>query len=152
MNEPLDCSQLLRDLLDETGASRATLRLDVARMNFPVVAEALTVGVLALSGTHSLDQRNLDTVRYLFETKDLLIQNDLEVDVPRASKALIEAYGVVSQMLAPIIFDEEVLGWISVHQCAEKRHWSDGDIAALKAAAGALGAGFLGHNGLEGND
>lgn len=38
---PLDIGSVLRDLLDRTAASRATLRLDIVGMNFPVVGEAV---------------------------------------------------------------------------------------------------------------
>jgi GAF domain-containing protein len=140
---PLDVSRALRDLLTETEASRATLRLDVVGMNFPVVGEAVN-SVDALSGNHSLDQRNLDTVRYLFRTHDLLVQDDCQAADPAPPTALITTYGVKAQMLAPVIDRDRVLGWVSVHDCTRSRSWRESDVRALRQTVHVISQTFLG--------
>jgi maleate isomerase len=139
----LDPSRVLRGLLSDTGASRATLRLDVAGMNFPVVAEAVD-GVVPLSGVHSLDQRNLATVRYLFRTHDVLVQDDCQTADPPPPAALVDAYGVKAQMLAPLLYAATVLGWVSVHDCTRARSWTDTDVAQLRAAVQEITEALLG--------
>jgi maleate isomerase len=140
---PLDISHALRDLLAGTRASRVTLRLDVVGMNFPVVGEAVD-SVAALSGNHSLDQRNLETVQYLFRTRDVLIQGDCRTADPAPPAALIGAYGVKAQMLAPILRDRRVLGWVSVHDCIRTRSWREADVQALRDTVQLISAAFLG--------
>jgi len=143
---PLDPGRVLRDLLTGTAASRVTLRLDVAGMNFPVVAEAVD-GVAPLSGAHSLDQRNLATVQYLFRTHDVLVQDDCRVAEPPPPAALVDVYGVRAQMLAPLLHRGTVLGWISVHDCTGTRSWSEADVSSLRTAVREIGDGLLGPAG-----
>lgn len=140
---PLDFSRPLRDLLAGTQASRVTLRLDVVGMNFPVVGEAVD-SVAALSGNHSLDQRNLETVQYLLRTHDVLIQGDCRTADPAPPAALIGAYGVRAQMLAPILREDRVLGWVSVHDCVRSRSWSESDVLALRDTVHFISEAFLG--------
>jgi maleate isomerase len=140
---PLDISRSLRDLLAGTRASRVTLRLDVVGMNFPVVGEAVD-SVAALSGNHSLDQRNLETVRHLFRTHDVLIQGDCRTADPAPPAALIGAYGVKAQMLAPILRQHRVLGWVSVHDCRRPRSWREADVQALRSTVQLISAALLG--------
>jgi maleate isomerase len=140
---PLDISRSLRDLLAETQASRVTLRLDVVGMNFPVVGEAVD-SVAALSGNHSLDQRNLATVRHLMRTRDLLIQDDCRTSSPAPPAALIGAYGVKAQMLAPVLHGDRVLGWVSVHDCVRSRSWRGSDVQALRDTVHRIRESFLG--------
>jgi GAF domain-containing protein len=142
---PLDISVALRDLLAGTQASRATLRLDVVGMNFPVVGEAVD-SVAALSGNHSLDQRNLETVRYLFRTHDVLIQDDCSTAEPAPPAALIGAYGVKAQMLAPILRENRVLGWVSVHDCVRSRPWRESDVRALRGTVRLISRALLGED------
>lgn len=140
---PLDISRALRDLLARTEASRVTLRLDVVGMNFPVVGEAVD-SVAVLSGNHSLDQRNLDTVQYLLRTHDVLIQDDCSTAEPAPPAALIGAYGVKAQMLAPVLREHRVLGWVSVHDCVRARTWRDSDVTALQDTVDLICRTFLG--------
>lgn len=140
---PLDIASVLRDLRNLTAASRVTLRLDIVGMNFPVVAEAVD-DAPTLSGNHSLDQRGLDTVRYLFRTRETLVQDDCEQADPRPPAPLMSAYGVKAQVLAPLLRSGEVLGWVSVHECRHSRHWSLQDVASVNAAAATVQRGLLG--------
>ena len=135
MSVPFDPAALLRQLLADTRASRATLRLDLVGMNFPIVAEAVAEGVSPLSGDQSLDQRRLETVTYLFETRKVLVQDDTGSADPRPPKELIQAYGVRAQVLAPIVHASRVSGWVSLHECSGPREWLEPDIAAVRGVA-----------------
>lgn len=141
---PLDISAALRELLVKLHASRVTFRLDVIGMNFPVVGEATDEGIRTLSGDQSLDQRNLATVRYLFGTRDVLVQDDCERVAPPPPPELMTQYGVKAQMLAPLLLDDRVVGWLSVHECRAPRHWTDDEVRILRRSLEDLGERFLG--------
>ena len=120
------------------GASRVTLRLDTPGKNFPAVAEALDEGVRAIRRDDSLDQRNAPTARWLMEHRDLLVQPDCETAEPPPPRALIDAYGVRAQVLTPIVEDDSVVGWISVHETRGRRHWTAHELAAIRRASRAI--------------
>jgi maleate isomerase len=128
----MDLSRMLRDLLRATRASRATIRLDVAGMSFPVVAEALRGPVRAIAGNNTIDQRSVATVRHMLATRDILVQPDLEHADVAPPPALLEIYAARAQMLAPILHGEQVIGYVSVHQCGHAREWTPADIRSLR--------------------
>jgi maleate isomerase len=140
----LDLTGIVRTLLATTGASRATVRLDVAGMSFPVVAEAVVPGVRAIGGNNTIDQRKVATVRYLLETHEMLIQTDLETAEPAPPRALLDLYETRAQMLSPILRGEQLIGYISVHQCGGAREWAAADIRALRTATEEVSAYFVG--------
>jgi GAF domain-containing protein len=128
---------ILEGLLRATDASRTTLRLDLAEAGFHVddpAAEARQPDINALTGVTSLDQRALDTVRWMEKHRELLVQEKCEGADPAPPQALIEVYGVKAQMLGPIVRDGEMIGWISVHENRHTRRWSEQEIAALRGA------------------
>jgi maleate isomerase len=128
---------IITELLQATEASRTTLRMDIPEHNCHVDAaavEASAPGIRSIKVDTSLDQRNLNTVRYLEEQRCNLIQDDCvnaEVSPPAA---LIQVYGVKAQMLGPLVWDNQLIGWVSVHYTPSTRHWSEEDIAALNDA------------------
>ena len=56
---------VLADLLATTGADRVTLRLDVAGLNYPCVAECTAPGVVPLQTDTSIDQRAAATATWM---------------------------------------------------------------------------------------
>lgn len=132
-------ASLVDELRKRIRASRVTLRLDVEGANFPVVAESLAPGINPIRGDDSLDQRNLATVRYLFRTKSLLVQDDCaRAEVPPPA-ALMSLYAVKAQMLAPVLGAHgEVRGWLSAHYCPGPRKWRTLDRAAIAQTADAV--------------
>jgi GAF domain-containing protein len=130
---------LVDQLRKRLRASRVTLRLDVKEANFPVVAESLAPGIHSIRDDESLDQRNLATVRNLFRTKSLLVQEHCaRADVP-VSEELMLRYAVKAQMLAPILdANGEIRGWLSAHYCPGPRKWHKSDRAAITEAAVAV--------------
>lgn len=135
-----------RALLERTRADRTTIRLDVTDYGFDVdraAAEACAGAMRPISGDASLDQRALDTVRWLEANRTMLVQPSFTAP-PYPPSALLEQYGVAAQMLGPLESGGAMIGWISVHSAVE-RGWTPGDVAALgdacTKALAALGLG-----------
>jgi GAF domain-containing protein len=128
---------VLEDLLTATAASRTTLRLDLPDKDLHVdrvVAEAVAAGVRSIGDDSSIDQRALPTVMFLEEERRPLVQNDCLAADPAPPQALIDFYGVKAQMLGPLVRDDHLIGWISVHYTPGPREWSDKDVDALREA------------------
>lgn len=128
---------LLRQLLESTGASRVTLRLDHAGRGFhvdDVVAEARKPDVASLKGQTSIDQRAAATVAWLDRERRLLVQDELARADPAPPSALVQIYGTRAQMLGPIVQGGALVGWISVHENTGPRRWTEDDTFALEAA------------------
>lgn len=128
---------ILEDLRGATDASRTTLRLDMPDKNLhvdTVAAETLASGVRPLKDDDSIVQRNLPTVKFLEKERRVLVQDDCLNADPAPPPELIDYYGVKAQMLGPIVRDDRVIGWISVHYTPGCRNWSKKDVAALQDA------------------
>ncbi|MDT7583879.1 MAG: maleate isomerase, partial [Pseudonocardiales bacterium] len=124
------------ELLAATGADRTTLRVDLPEHGLGVdrtAAEGLGPRVRSIRRDASLDQRGLNTVRWLAEHGRVLVQPHFRAD-PRPPEALIDVYGVRAQVLAPLRGAGGLLGWLSVHSLTE-RAWSEADLAAVDTAA-----------------
>jgi maleate isomerase len=129
-----DAGPALDSLRVGTGAHRATLRLDVPGMNFPCVAESCAPGVRAISDDNSLDQAGAATAQWITRTRRVLVQPDLSAADPAPPQALLDAYGVRAQMLAPVMVAGERVGWISLHSTAP-RDWTPEQVMAIEMAA-----------------
>jgi maleate isomerase len=125
------CNQLLRD----TGADRTTIRLDTDELGLRVdltAAEAVANGTPSIAADSSLDQRALDTVRWLAANRRVLVQDQFS-EAPFPPPALVQVYGVKAQILAPILDGDALVGWVSVHS-THPRPWSGDDVAAAERA------------------
>jgi maleate isomerase len=125
------CNHLLR----ETGADRTTIRLDADELGLTVdltAAEAVANGTQSIAADSSLDQRALDTVRWLAANRRVLVQPDFS-EAPFPPPALVQVYGVKAQILAPVLDADGLVGWVSVHS-THLRPWSDDDVAAAERA------------------
>ncbi|MER5208519.1 GAF domain-containing protein [Streptomyces sp. NPDC002825] len=125
----------LTGLRTAIGADRTTLRLDVPGHGLHVdltAGEALGPGVRSIRRDAGLDQRRLNTVEWLEEHRLPLVQPHFRDD-PKPPQALIDVYGVRAQMLAPVVRDTDMTGWISAHSLAE-REWDAADRAVMAAA------------------
>jgi maleate isomerase len=138
MNETISELQLiLKDLLQLTDASRTTVRMDIPEQNSNMdvaLVEALAPGIDSIKSLSSLVQRKLPTVIFMDEKRINLIQEDCANAEVSPPKDLISAYGVKAQMLGPLVWEQELFGFISVHYIPSIRHWSQQDIAALDDA------------------
>lgn len=123
-------------LLEKTGASRTTLRIDLPEIGASVtlpVAEALRSGERSLRQEGSVNQRAAATVQWLERYREVLVQNDFKAE-PKPPQALVDIYGTKAQMLGPIVHADTLVGWISVHENSGSRIWREEDIAALQEA------------------
>jgi maleate isomerase len=125
-------------LRDETDASRTTLRLDDASWGFhidDVVVEALEPGERSMRGVGGINHRGAGTGQWLERHRRLLVQGDLSHGEPKAPQGLTQGFGVKAQMLAPVMRDGRLDGWVSVHEAKSVRAWSEADQAAAVRAA-----------------
>lgn len=131
---------VLEELLETTGASRATVRRNIDRPSpFPVVAEALAPGAASLGDERSVD---LPTQPVVLEIQkgNQVVQDDCAnaYDDP-AFQAMLVAYGgLAAQIVTPIRIGGRLEAILSLHQLGEPRHWTGAEIAAASAAADEL--------------
>ncbi|MDA3647358.1 aspartate/glutamate racemase family protein [Saccharopolyspora indica] len=132
-----------------TGSDRTTVRLDLPSQRLGVdlaAAEDTGPGVAAIQHDAGLDQRALNTVRWLEEHRKTLVQPHFRTG-PRPPQALVDTYGVRAQMLTPVEVDGTMVGWLSVHSLTE-RDWSPTDTQAVEAASTQVKA-LLAQNGVN---
>lgn len=124
----------LEQLRHRLGTMRVTLRLDVDGRNFPVIGEAVAEGSPSIKHDESVDQRGASTAQWVMRTRKILVQSEFTNSQVRPPTALIDAYGVEAQMLAPVVHNDHVAGWISIHS-STRRDWNAADVAQLEAEA-----------------
>ena len=130
---PMTLQGLMAELLERTGASRTTLRIDDTPGEvFPVKAEALAPGINSIAGDRTIPIRESATFKWMERERRILVQEDLLSADPAPAADLIERYGGRAQMLAPIERDGELIGLVSVHYAPGPRSWSDEDVAVLE--------------------
>jgi maleate isomerase len=125
---------VIDDLLETTGASRTTLRLDTPGDVFPVVAEAVAPGIRSIKDEKGIDLKAAATFQFLEHELRPLIQNDCSSGDNPPPPELIALYGVHAQMLGPVVRDGRLVGIVSVHYAPSPREWSEADVAALEHA------------------
>ncbi|MDQ8708024.1 GAF domain-containing protein [Streptomyces sp. LHD-70] len=133
--------EALATLRTATGADRTTFRVDLPEHGLAVdltAGEALGDGIRSIRRDASLDQRRLNTVRWLEQHRRPLVQPHFRGD-PQPPQALVDVYGVNAQLLAPVERDGAMAGWISVHSMTE-RDWSDRDSTAVADAVARIRA------------
>ena len=118
-----------------TAASRVTLRMDDGRGQFPVVAEAVSPGVRSIADDTEIDLRSAPTFRYLERELRPLVQEDILASDTAPPPELVERYGARAQILAPVVRDGRMVGFVSVHHAQGPRRWSGEEIAAAESAA-----------------
>jgi GAF domain-containing protein len=132
---------ILERLRSDLGASRVTLRQDVAgEYAFPVTHEVLAPGVGSLREERTVDLRTQPVVRELLRSRQV-VQPDCGAafDEP-AFHAMLETYGgLAAQIVTPIFREVHIVAIVSLHQLGEPRAWSNDDAAACSAAAAAVG-------------
>ena len=118
---------LLKNLLDATGASRATLRqARPGDVLFPVTHEVLTEGANSIRDGAGIDLRGQPVVTQLVETRAQVVQDDCAAafDDPDFQR-MREAYGgLPSQIVTPIFDGGHLAAVLSLHQTREPRTWT----------------------------
>jgi maleate isomerase len=130
---------LMEELLERTGASRTTLRLDDEPGKvFPVKAEAVAPGIHPIAGDETIPIRESATYKWIDRERRMLVQTDLLTADPAPAAALMERYGGRAQMLAPLEHDGELVGLVSVHYAPGPRDWTPEDIATFEEILGRI--------------
>jgi GAF domain-containing protein len=132
---------VLRRLLEETRASRVTLRRDVpGDVPFPVVEEVLAPGVGSLRGERSV---HLPTQPVVLEVQkgNQVVQHDSRAsfDDPEFQRMLDVYGGLAAQIVTPVAVDGSLRAIVSLHQLGAPRTWTDGEIGLARAAAEQIG-------------
>jgi GAF domain-containing protein len=128
---------LMVELLERTGASRTTLRIDdEPGVEFPIRAEALAPGIDSIAGDPTLRVRVSATFQWVDRERRMLVQDDLRDADPAPAPQLVEKYGARAQMLAPVVRSGEVVGLVSVHYAPGPRQWTEDEIAAVEEIVG----------------
>lgn len=137
-------SELLKELLDQTKASRTTIRLDIPELGMEPskpAAEAKRPEIMTIMDKPRRDQDKSGTLNFLKRERRVLIQDDLLNPDPAAipPRDLIEAFGTYAQMLGPVVRGDRVVAYVSVHENTGARHWKDEDVRALETTVARAG-------------
>jgi GAF domain-containing protein len=128
---------VLRDLLDTTGASRVTLRRDLpGAQPFPVVEEALAPGVASLRDERSVHLPSQPVVLEVRRGRQV-VQDDCAVafEDPAFQRMLAAYGGLAAQIVTPVVCDGKLEAILSLHQLGEPRRWTADEVAAATRAA-----------------
>ncbi len=132
--------KILDDLRIDVSGGRTTVRLDDCGLGFhvdTVAAESLSEGVHSIKTQNSLDQKNAAAVKWLDKNRITFVMNDCMNPWDAAvapEKEVIETYGIRSEMVAPVIMGDELIGWVSCHYTKGARIWTDDEIARIEKA------------------
>ena len=130
---------IIDDLLEQTGASRCTLRQDVPGAHaYPVTHEALAPGVHSLKELWSVDQAKQPVVLHLLGGGSQVVQRDSRREFPDDPEfhGMRKAYGgLAAQIVTPVVIGESVVGIISLHQLEAPREWAEDDARLCSTAA-----------------
>ena len=140
-----ETEQKLQEIMDnlaiDTKAGRTTIRLDHQDLGFSVAspaAESLADGVHSIKSQTELDQWNCAVVKWLIKNKRTFIMDDcLNPWDPEVApeRAVIETYGILSEMLTSVIKHSKMVGWVSVHYTEGPRKWTEKEITMIESAA-----------------
>jgi GAF domain-containing protein len=132
-----EVDDVLRGLLQDTGASRVTLRQDLpGDYAFPVTHEALAPGAGSLKHERTVDLRSQPVALEVGAGRQV-VQNDCAaVYDDRAFHRMREAYGgLAAQIVTPVLTDGAAKGIVSLHQLGSPRRWTEAEVEACRAAA-----------------
>jgi GAF domain-containing protein len=128
---------VLHALLNETAASRVTLRQDLpGDYAFPVTHEALANGVASLRGERTVDLRTQPVVLELQQGRQVVQDNCRAAYDDPAFQRMLDAYGgLAAQIVTPVFDGDRVRAVVSLHQLGRPRPWSADDVAAATRTA-----------------
>ena len=133
--------KIMENLRINTKAGRTTIRLDHKDLGFSVAspaAESLGDGVHSIKSQTELDQWNCAAVKWLIKNKRTFVMDDClnpwDAEVA-PERAVIETYGILSEMLTSVIKHSKMVGWVSVHDTEGPRKWTEKEISMIESAA-----------------
>jgi maleate isomerase len=104
-------------------------------------AEALAPGVHSIKDRTSLDQRNAVAVKWLEKNRRVFVENDCLNTTPDVApeEEVTDVYGIRSEMVAPVVRNDYLIGWVSVHNTRGPHRWTEEEIAAIQQACARVG-------------
>ena len=124
---------VLQGLLDETGASRVTLRRGEG---FPVVEEVLAPGAPAIAGEQTVDMGTQPVALEVAAGRQVVNDDSATAYDDPEYHRMRELYGgLAAQIVTPVFRDGEVVAIVSLHQLEAPRRWTEAEVARCRAAA-----------------
>ena len=131
---------VLDQLLAATGASRVTLRKDVAGDVFPVTHEVLADGAPPIAGVATPDMARQPVVLEVQQGRQVVQDDCLAASAEPRFREMLELYGGLrAQIVTPILRDGRVAAIVSLHQLGRTRRWTDEEVANARATAERVG-------------
>ena len=132
-----ELTNVLRELLDETGASRVTLRRpQPGDYAFPVTDEALAQNVGSLREERTVDLRNQPVAIEVGAGRQVVQPDCATAYDDPAFHRMRETYGgLAAQIVTPVLRNGELAGILSLHQLGARRRWTPDEAAAATRTA-----------------
>jgi GAF domain-containing protein len=132
---------VLQDLLEQTRASRVTLREDVpGEHTFPVTHESLAPGVSSLREERTVDLKTQPVVALVRDGQQVVqVDSRAAFDDPAFQKMLETYGGLAAQIVTPLFRDGRLVAIVSLHQLGSPRRWTPDEVAAASVAAERIG-------------
>lgn len=129
--------EIARSLRRATRASRVTIRIRGGG-EYGVVAESCAVGVDSVAGTEVTPAHAevLDMLR----NNRVVVQSDVSRGDVKVAPELSVRYGVVAQLVAPVLVGDELIAIVSVHDTSRPRDWEESEQEALADAVARVAA------------
>ena len=136
-----EIDDVLRGLLEQTGASRVTLRQNLpGDYAFPVTHEALAPGVGSLRKERTIDLRNQPVAIEVGAGRQVVQPDCATAYDDPAFHRMRETYGgLAAQIVTPVMPDASLRGIVSLHQLGSPRIWTMEEIAECQATAARVG-------------
>jgi GAF domain-containing protein len=137
----MEIQAILDQLLADAGASRVTLRQEVAGQVFPVTSEALAPGTPSIRDVVTPNMPEQPVVLRVLAGEQV-VQDDSAAAFPgdepfHAMRALYG--GMQAQIVTPVVRGERTVAIVSVHELRRTRAWTDHEVALCRAAAHRIG-------------
>lgn len=131
---------ILDELLRSTGASRVTLRQDVAGDVFPVTNEVVADGTPSIKGVATPDMAQQPVVLEVRQGRQVVQEDCLAASPEPHFREMLELYGGLrAQIVTPIVREGRVTAIVSLHQLGRPRRWTPSEIAVASEAAKTVG-------------
>jgi GAF domain-containing protein len=131
---------ILGELLFATGASRVTLREDVAGDVFPVTHEVLADGTPPIKGVATPDMARQPVVLEVQKGRQVVQEDCVAASAEPHFRAMLELYGGLrAQIVTPIVRDGRVLAIVSLHQLGRTRQWSEHEVELARETTRRVG-------------
>jgi GAF domain-containing protein len=127
---------ILGELLAATGASRVTLRQDVAGDVFPVTNEALADGTPSIRGVATPDMARQPVVLEVQQGRQVVQDDCLAASEEAHFRAMLELYGGLrAQIVTPVVRGGRMVAIVSLHQLGRTRAWTAAEVEAARDTA-----------------